>query len=115
MDEKIEKLLSELLEEAKLLTVQTKAEGLTKFHKEFLTSDLRRQMYEAFDGERSLQQISEQLGCKINTLQIFAQALVEKDLVNVEVRGKTRIIGKAISKIATYYANKTLEGVSNGE
>lgn len=104
----IEKLLKELLEEMKLLTVQAKAEALKRFNKDFLTSDLRRQMYEAFDGERTLPQISNDLNCKLNTLQVFAQQLVDKDLVDFETKGNARIIGKSLSKIAVYYANQEL-------
>ena len=104
----VEKLLVELLEETKLLTVQVKAEAVKKFNDEFLTSALRRQMYEAFDGERTLPQISNDLGCKINTLQIFVQQLMDKDLVGFETKGKARVVSKSISKIAIYYANKDL-------
>lgn len=107
----IEKLLKELLEETKLLTVQAKAEAIKKFNIDFLTSDLRRQMYEAFDGERTLQQISTDMNCKLNTLQIFAQLLVDKDLADFEMRGNARIISKSLSKIAVYYANKELSEV----
>jgi len=104
----IEKVLAELLEETKLLTVQVKAEAIKKFNNEFLTSDLRKQMYAAFDGERTLPQISNDLGCKQNTLQVFAQQLMDKDLINYETKGKARILRKSISKIAVYYANKEL-------
>lgn len=104
----IEKILKELLEETKLLTVQTKIGALKQFNNEFLTSDLRRQMYEALDGERTLQQISNDIDCKINTLQIFAQQLVDKDLVDFETKGNARIISKSLSKIAMFYANKEL-------
>ncbi len=104
----VEKLLKELLEETRLLTVQVKAVALKKFSKDYLTSDLRRKMYEAFDGERTLQQISIDLNCKINTLQIFAQQLVDKDLVNFETKGNSRIISKSLSKIAVYYSNEEL-------
>jgi len=107
----IESLLRELLEETRLLTVKAKAEAVKKFNDEFLTSDLRRQMYEAFDGERTLPQISNDLGCKINTLQIFAQQLMDNDLVDFETKGKARIVSKSISKIAIYYANRDLEGI----
>lgn len=104
----VEKLLKKLLEETKLLTVQAKVEALKKFNDDFLTSDLRRQMYEAFDGERTLPQISNDLDCKINTLQVFAQLLTDKDLVDFETKGNARIISKSLSKIAVYYANKEL-------
>lgn len=103
--ETIERLLKELLEETKLLTVQTKAIALQKFSNEFLTSDLRKAMYAAFDGERTLPQISNDIGCKVNTLQIFAQQLIDKDLVDYATKGNARIINKSLSKIAVYYAN----------
>lgn len=110
----IEKILKELLEETKLLTVQSKAEAIKKFNEEFLVSNLRRQMYEAFDGARTLQQISADIDCKLNTLQVFAQLLVDKDLVDYEMKGNARIISKSLSKIAVYYANKELGEVQNG-
>lgn len=106
---KIEKLLTELLEEVRLITVQTKVDALKKFSEEFLTSDLRKQMYEAFDGEKTFAQISADLGCKLNTLQVFAQLLTDKDLVNYETKGNARILSKSFSKIAIYYSNKQLE------
>ena len=105
---KIEMLLQNLLEEVQLLTVSTKVEAMEKFTNEFLTSDLRRNMYDAFDGERTLPEISNDIGCKINTLQIFAQQLVDKGLVDYTFRGNARIIRKSISKIALYYASKQL-------
>ena len=61
----IEKLLKALLDETKLLTVQTKAEAIRKFNADFLTSDLRHQMYESFDGVRTLQQISTDIKCSL--------------------------------------------------
>ena len=107
----VEKLLKELLEETKLLTVQLKAEAIRKFNNDFLTSELRRQMYEGFDGERTFQQISSDINCKPNTLQVFAQQLVDKDLVDYIMKGNARIISKSLSKIAVYYAKKELEEI----
>ncbi len=111
----IKKLLKELLEETKLLTVHAKAEAIRKFNADFLTSDLRRQMYEAFDGVRTFQQISTDINCKLNTLQVFAQQLVDKDLVDYEMKGNARILNKSLSKIAVYYANKELGEVQDGK
>lgn len=111
----IEKLLRELLEETKLLTVQTKSEAIQKFNADFLTSNLRRQMYEAIDGERTLQQISGDIGYKLNTLQIFAQLLVDNDLVDYHMKDNARILSKSLSKIAVYYANKELEETQNDQ
>lgn len=102
-------LLQSLLDEVRLLTVQSKAIAMERFRKEFLTSDLRAQMYSAFDGEKTLTEISKEIECKINTLQVFAQMLVESDLVDYQIKGNSRIIRKSISKIAIYYATKDLE------
>ena len=107
--ENVEKLLSELLDEVKLLTTEAKATALEKFSKDYLTSDLRIQMYATFDGQRTLQEISKDIGCKINTLQIFAQLLIDNDLVNYTTRGNARILSKSTSKIAIFYARKALE------
>lgn len=104
-----ESLLRELLEEVQLLTVQAKANALQKFKSDFLTSDLRKNMYDSFDGERTLPEISDDIGCKINTLQIFAQQLIDKKLVDYTLKGNARIIKKSLSKIALYYASKELE------
>lgn len=105
---KIEMLLSELLDEVRLITVNTKAEAFQMFSQEFLTSDLRVKMYNAFDGQKSLPEISKEIGCKVNTLQIFAQSLIDHNLVDYYVRGNARIISKSASKIAIFYANKRL-------
>ena len=104
----MEILLNDLLEEIRLLTIPVKASALQKFKNEFLSSDLRREMYEAFDGERTLPQISGDIGCKLNTIQIFAQQLVDKELVDYEYKGNARIIKKSPAKIALYYATKEL-------
>lgn len=113
MEKDISVILLQILEEIKLLTVKTKADSAQEFNKEYLNSDLRKQMYNAFDGERTLSEISADIGCKINTLQIFAQSLIEKDLVDFETKGNSRIINKSASKIAIYYANKKLEEAQN--
>jgi len=113
LENNAEKLLLDLLNEVQLLTVSTKVSALKKFQDEFLTSDMRKQAYAAFDGERTLQEISNAIDCKLNTLQIFAQLLVEKDLVDATTVGRARILSKSTAKIAIYYASKTLE--SSGE
>lgn len=107
----LEILLQSLLEEVQLLTVQTKVEALEKFKAEFLTSDLRLNMYNAFDGVRTLPEISKDIGCKINTLQVFAQQLVDKELVDYTLKGNAKIIRKSLSKIALYYSAKELGGL----
>ena len=108
--QKIEKLLDELLKEIRILTVKQKAEAFKRFSDEFLTSDLRKKMYDAFDGERTLQQICSAIGCKLNTLQVFGQLLADEDLVDFETKGTARIISKSLLKVTIYYANKELKG-----
>jgi hypothetical protein len=106
----LEKILSDLLKEVQLLTVETKVTALEKFKSDYLTTDMRRQAYDAIDGEKTLQEISTSIGCKLNTLQIFAQTLVESDLVDVvNTKGRSRVLSKSVAKIAIYYAAKALE------
>lgn len=112
-DNRTERLLFDLLQEVRLLTVSVKADALNRFEKDFLTTDMRKKAYESFDGEKTLQEISNEIGWKVNSLQVFAQQLVEKDLVNVEMKGKFKIISKSISKIAIFYAIKKLNGELN--
>ena len=115
MDENnVEKLLLEILDEIRLLTIREKSRILIQFKDEFLTSDNREQMYAAFDGEKTLPQISEEIDCNIRTLQKFSKELIEKDLVEFELSGNTKIIRKSLSKIAQFYMNRELEGLDNG-
>lgn len=107
-NESFEKLLKALLEEVKLLTVSKKAEALKRFKKDFLTSDLRRDAYNLFDGTKTIKEISETIGQKQNSVQIFAQALSEKDLIDVSKQGNNKYYSKSIAKIATYYATQDL-------
>lgn len=112
-DEYLKSIIAALLEEVRLLTVPIKANALKRFQADFLTTDMRRQAYAAFDGDRSIQQISADIDCKPNTLQVFVQTLVAEDLVDVETRGKSQIIRKSMSKIAVYYADKDLKEEGN--
>lgn len=104
-----DELLAQILEELQLLTVKTKAEAWVRFQKDFLGSPLRKQMYAAFDGVRTLPQISADIRCKVNTLQVFAQDLVDKDLVDYSLKGNAKIIRKSPVKICLYYAKKEME------
>ena len=106
---KIERLLEELVNEIRILTAKQKAEAFKIFSDEFLTSELRKEMYKAFDGERTFQQISNAIGCKLNTLQIFGQSLIDEGLVDFETKGNARIIRKSLLKVTIYYANKELK------
>jgi len=105
---KIEELLEALLQEVSLLTVSTKADALQRFKKDFLTSEMRKKAYELFDGTKTLKEISEQIGEKQNSVQIFAQQLVVKDLLTVTRQGNNKLYAKSIAKIAVYYATLDL-------
>ena len=115
-NKRTEELLEAILQELTLLTVSTKATALQRFNKEFLISDMRRKAYELFDGTKTLKEISEQIGEKQNSVQIFAQQLVAKDLLVVTKQGNNKMYAKSISKIAVYYAAQDLkkEEVNNG-
>lgn len=113
---KIEELLEALLQEVSLLTVSSKADALRRFQKDFLTSDLRKQAYPLFDGTKTIKEISEQIGQKQNSVQVFAQQLVENDLLDVNKQGNNKLYAKSTVKIAIYYAMKDLqtEKMNNG-
>lgn len=113
---RVEALLEAILQELSLLTVSMKANALQRFNKEFLVSDMRRKAYELFDGTKTLKEISEEIGEKQNSVQIFAQQLVAKDLLVVTKQGNNKIYSKSISKIAIYYAAQDLkkEETDNG-
>lgn len=113
---KIEALLGTLLQEVSLLTVTTKADALKRFKKDFLTSDLRKQAYPLFDGTKTLKEISDQIGQKQHTIQVFAQQLVENDLLEVTKQGNNKLYVKSTAKIAIYYAMQDLqkEETNNG-
>lgn len=114
-NKKVEQLLESILQELSLLTVQTKVNALQRFKVEFLTSDMRRIAYEKFDGVKTLKEISDEINCKLNTLQVFVALLIENDLVGVEKQGNSKIIHKDTSKIAVYYAQKDLQKEDNHE
>ncbi len=101
---KIEWLLEALLQEVSLLTVSTKADALQRFKKDFLTSDLRRKAYECFDGTKTLKEIGDEIGEKQHSIQVFAQTLVAKDLLNITKQGNNKLYSKSTEKIAIYYS-----------
>lgn len=113
----IEKLLESILQEISLLTVQTKAIAIKNFNAEYLTTDVRKKAYEKFDGEKTLKEISDELGCSLRTLQVFSASLIEDNLVDFTMQGNSKILSKNISKIAVYYAQKELtkEDIDNGQ
>lgn len=113
----IEKLLESILQEISLLTVQTKANAIKHFNAEYLTTDVRKKAYEKFDGEKTLKEISDELGCNLRTLQVFCASLIENNLVDFTKQGNSKILSKNISKIAVYYAQKELtkEDIDDGQ
>lgn len=114
-NQKVEQLLELILQELSLLTVQTKANALQRFKEEFLTSDMRKSAYEKFDGIKTLKEISDEINCKLHTLQVFVALLIENDLVGVGKQGNNKIIHKDTSKIAVYYAQQDLLKEGNHE
>lgn len=113
---KIETLLEALLQEVSLLTVSIKADALKRFKMDFITSDLRKQAFPLFDGTKTLKEISDQIGQKQNSIQVFAQQLVENNLLDVTRQGNNKLYAKSTAKIAIYYAMQDLqnEEMTNG-
>ena len=103
-NKRTEELLEAILQELSLLTVATKGSALQRFNKDFLTTDMRRKAYELFDGTRTLKEISEEIGEKQHSVQVFAQLLVSNDLLVVTKQGNNKLYAKSITKIAVYYA-----------
>ncbi|MBR5222597.1 MAG: hypothetical protein IKV81_00315 [Clostridia bacterium] len=112
----IETLLESILQELSLLTVQTKATAIQRFNTEYLTTDVRKKAYEKFDGEKTLKEISDELGCNLRTLQVFSATLIENNLIDFQKQGNNKILSKNTSKIAIYYAAQDLkkEEINNG-
>lgn len=113
----IEKLLESILQEISLLTVQTKVTAIKQFNEDYLSTDVRKKAYEKFDGEKTLKEISDELGCNLRTLQVFGASLIENNLVDFAKQGNSKILSKNISKIAVYYAQKELkkEDIDDGQ
>lgn len=114
MGREVEELLAKILEELQLLSVKTKSDAILKFNNEFLTTDTRKQAYALFDGEKTLQEISSAIDAKQNTVQVFAQDLAKKDLIDFNSKGNSRLYKPSVTKIAIYYANKSLEDAKIG-
>ena len=111
MENHVEKLLEEILEELRLLTVKSKAESFKKFRDEFLNTEQKQKIYAAIDGQATLPEISERIGCGVSTVQHFAQKLIDNNLVRYVPAGKAKILFQSPSKIAQFYTNKSLEEV----
>ena len=93
-----------ILSELELLTSSIKASALVRFQNDFLLTDLQRKIYAEIDGEKDSQAIADATGASLRAVQLLIKDLTEKDLINVQKRGRSIIPGKEISKIATYYA-----------
>lgn len=93
-----------ILSELELLTSAVKAAALIRFQNEFLVTEQQRKVYEAIDGEKDSQGIADATNASLRAVQILIKDLSEKDLIDIERRGRSTIPSKATSKIATYYA-----------
>jgi predicted transcriptional regulator len=58
--------------------------------------------------EKDSQAIADVSGASLRAVQLLIKELQEKDLIEIEKRGRSIIPCKAISKIATYYAQLKL-------
>ena len=97
-----------ILSELELLTSSIKASALVRFQNEFLITDLQRKIYSEIDGEKDSQAIADATGASLRAVQLLIKDLTEKDLIDIQKRGRSIIPHKAISKIATYYAQRDI-------
>lgn len=108
-------LTERILSELELLTSTTKAEALAKFQTDFLGTEQKRKIYDAIDGEKDSQALSEVVDCSLRSVQAFIKDLQEKDLIDFSKNGKAIIPRKAISKIATYYTHLNIINAGGNE
>jgi len=99
----------QILAELQLITVSTKVAALVRFKQEFLTTSQQRLIFDAFDGERSSQDIAEDTGISLRSVQQLIKDLQDQDLIDFRKRGKAVIPIKSFSKVATYFATKDIE------
>jgi len=97
-----------ILSELELLTSAIKAAALVRFQREFLVTEQQRKIYEAIDGEKDSQAIADEANASLRAVQLLIKDLTEKDLIDIEKRGRSIIPSKAVAKIATYYARQDI-------
>lgn len=97
-----------ILSELELLTSTTKASALIRFQNEFLVTEQQRKIYTVIDGEKDSQAIADAAGASLRAVQLLIKDLTEKDLVDIEKKGRANIPIKATAKIATYYAQQDI-------
>lgn len=101
-------LARSILSELELLTSATKATALIRFQSDFLLTYLQRRIYAEIDGEKDSQALADAAGASLRAVQLLIKDLTEKDLINIEKRGRATIPSKAVGKIATYYARQDI-------
>lgn len=92
--EKEQEILGELIEIRKLLTIfaQDKLERFNEdIKKKYLTTPQREQMYELFDGTKSLKEISGEVGVSSEAVRKFSVMLERAGLIEqVTINAKTK-------------------------
>lgn len=101
-------ILKQIRDEVSLITVPLKVNAINSFYQEFLSTDQRKNMYELFNGERDVMEISKEVNCSPRNVQILIKELEDKDLIDIEKIGKGKIPQKSVSKIAIYYARNEI-------
>lgn len=89
-----EKIFQELVEIRKLLTIFAQ-DKLTDFHAnikaKYLTTPERQQMYELFDGEKSLKEIADIVKVSKEGVRLFCISLQEAGLIDmIEINSKQK-------------------------
>lgn len=92
-DKYAEQILEELIQIKKFLTILSQDKILSfneNIQRKYLTSDQRQQMYEMFDGQNSLKDISQAVKYSSEGVRRFAVQLEQAGLVEFVQGEKTR-------------------------
>lgn len=93
MDDINEKILEELITIRKLLTVISQ-DKLIDFNEQiknrYLTTEQRKEMYDMFDGSKSLKEISEEVHTSSEAVRLFAVSLEKAGLLEYVINGKSK-------------------------
>ena len=93
MDNVNERILEELITIRKLLTVISQ-DKLVDFNEQiknrYLTTEQRKEMYDLFDGTKSLKEISEAVHTSSEAVRLFAVSLEKAGLLEYIINGKSK-------------------------
>lgn len=88
-----ERILEELVAIRKMLTILSQ-DKLSDFNEKikakYLTTEQRQQMYDLFDGTKTLKEIGEDVGTSSEAVRLFAVSLEKAGLLEYVIIGKSK-------------------------